>query len=62
MPPIQDFDMTVPTSEIKGLLSFFPRGIVAFDVETTGLSPLTDKIIEIAGVKLILWVQTVLLE
>ncbi|MBF0359729.1 MAG: 3'-5' exonuclease [Oligoflexia bacterium] len=45
-------DITIPNTEIRNLLSFFPRGIVAFDVETTGLSPLTDKIIEIAGVKI----------
>ncbi|MBF0299398.1 MAG: 3'-5' exonuclease, partial [Oligoflexia bacterium] len=46
------FDINVPSIEIRSLLSFFPRGIVAFDVETTGLSPLSDKIIEIAGFKL----------
>lgn len=34
------------------LLEFFPKGIVAFDLEMTGLSPLFDKIIEIAAVKI----------
>lgn len=37
--------------EIDLLLSFFPKGIVAFDMEMTGLSPLFDKIIEIAAIK-----------
>jgi len=39
-------------SEINTLLQFFPQGLVAVDLETTGLSPLIDKIIEIAAVKL----------
>lgn len=33
------------------LLEYFPKGVVAFDLEMTGLSPLFDKIIEIAAVK-----------
>lgn len=37
--------------EIKILQHFFPQGVVAFDLETTGLSPLVDKIIEISAVK-----------
>ena len=39
-------------SEIASLLGIFPQGIVAVDLETTGLSPLVDKIIEIAAVKI----------
>lgn len=39
------------SKEISDLLQAFPRGIVAFDLEMTGLSPILDKIIEIAAVK-----------
>jgi DNA polymerase-3 subunit epsilon len=38
--------------EVTALLKLFPKGIVAVDLETTGLSPLVDKIIEIAAVKI----------
>ncbi len=38
-------------SDIKTLNKFFPKGIVCFDVETTGLSPLMHEIIEIAGIR-----------
>jgi DNA polymerase III epsilon subunit-like protein len=38
--------------EVSSLLKLFPKGIVAVDLETTGLSPLVDKIIEIAAVKI----------
>ncbi len=33
------------------LLEVFPKGLVAIDLETTGLSPLVDKIIEVAAIK-----------
>lgn len=38
--------------EITSILTLFPKGLVAVDLETTGLSPLVDKIIEIAAVKI----------
>ena len=34
------------------ILRVFPHGLVAVDLETTGLSPLVDRIIEIAAVKI----------
>jgi DNA polymerase III epsilon subunit family exonuclease len=46
------FNMPLSTIESDLLLRYFPRGIVAIDLETTGLSPLSDKIIEIACIKL----------
>jgi DNA polymerase III subunit epsilon len=30
----------------------FPKGVVFFDLETTGLSPLCDRVIEFAGIKI----------
>lgn len=38
--------------EISSILTLFPKGLVAVDLETTGLSPLMDKIIEMAAVKI----------
>lgn len=39
-------------NEIESLLALFPNGVCAFDFEMTGLSPVFDKIIEIAAVKI----------
>ncbi len=42
----------IPNSEIEILLKAFPQGVVAIDLETTGLSPLMDKIIELSAIKI----------
>ncbi len=34
------------------LLQVFPQGLVCFDLETTGLSPMMDKIIELSAIKI----------
>lgn len=44
--------LTLSTEEITSILTLYPKGLVAVDLETTGLSPLVDKIIEIAAVKI----------
>ncbi|HLT22474.1 MAG TPA: 3'-5' exonuclease [Bacteriovoracaceae bacterium] len=44
--------LSLSTEEITSLLRAFPQGVVGVDLETTGLSPLVDKIIEIAAVKI----------
>lgn len=36
----------------RELLEAFPQGVIGLDLETTGLSPLVDKIIEISAVKI----------
>ncbi|MCB9061307.1 MAG: 3'-5' exonuclease [Halobacteriovoraceae bacterium] len=33
------------------LLSIFPNGVLALDLETTGLSPVVDKIVEVSAIK-----------
>ncbi len=33
------------------LLEYFPNGVIAFDVETTGISPLVDRLVELSAYK-----------
>jgi len=42
---------TITELDKEVLMKHFPDGVIAFDTETTGLSPLFDKIIEISAVK-----------
>ncbi len=44
--------LSITPEEITSILKLYPKGLVAVDLETTGLSPLVDKIIEIAAVKI----------
>jgi DNA polymerase-3 subunit epsilon len=43
--------LNIDQREFAPLLKEFPQGIVAIDLETTGLSPLVDKVIEVAAIK-----------
>lgn len=46
-----DRSVSFTDKDIRQLLRAFPRGVVAFDLEMTGLSAVADKIIEIAAIK-----------
>lgn len=47
-----NLSFTLPEDERSALLKLFPQGVIALDLETTGLSPLCDRIIELSAVKL----------
>lgn len=42
---------TISSKQREDLLKAFPKGCVAIDLETTGLSPLCDRIIELSAIK-----------
>ena len=44
--------MDLTEAEKLILWEFFPEGIIAIDLETTGLSPLVDRIIEVGAMKI----------
>jgi DNA polymerase III subunit epsilon len=48
----QQIEFSLTADDLSFIQESFPQGLVAFDTETTGLSPLTDEIIEIAAVKI----------
>lgn len=39
-------------AETNAVVAAFPQGVISIDLETTGLSPLMDKIIELSALKL----------
>lgn len=45
-------DLNFTPEELQTLTKLFPQGVCAFDFEMTGLSPVFDKIIEIAAIKI----------
>lgn len=46
-------DISLTSEECQVLLQTFPQGVVALDLETTGLGPTYDKIIEIGAIKIL---------
>ena len=52
MPNRPETSISLSSAERDILLKYFPKGVCAFDLEMTGLSPVFDKIIEIAAMKM----------
>ncbi len=50
---IKGITINFTQSEIKNINKYFPDGLIALDLETSGLSPLVDEIIEIAAIKVV---------
>ena len=44
-------ESNLPLEVLENLRRIFPKGVIFFDLETTGLSPLFNEIVEFAGVK-----------
>lgn len=49
---LTDNNSFLSRDELDVLNLYFPKGVVAIDVETTGLSPLIDKVVELAAIKI----------
>ncbi len=45
-------DLYFSREQLSVIFKYFPHGLVAFDLETTGLSPIVDKIVEISAIKI----------